>query len=154
FGIDRYLNIRSANGPTFSPDGRFVAFLTNITGVSQVWQVPASGGWPVQLTFSSESVRDVHYNPRKYELIFSMDTGGNERTQPPPLAGVAPTDYSLGGGWTSQDMSGLPAAIPSFGGFAADGEQFAFSANREEGSRFDIYVQKFGDPNPRLVQKG
>ena len=63
FTIDRYLNIRSALAPTFSPDGRFVAFLTNITGVSQLWQVPVEGGWPTQLTFTSESVRMVSSNP-------------------------------------------------------------------------------------------
>ena len=51
FDIDRYLNIRAATGPSFSPDGRFLAYLTNITGVAQVWQVPAEGGTPVQLTF-------------------------------------------------------------------------------------------------------
>jgi hypothetical protein len=27
FPIERFLNIRSAGAPTFSPDGRFVAFL-------------------------------------------------------------------------------------------------------------------------------
>ena len=38
--IDRFLNIRAAGGPSFSPDGRHVAFLTNITGLAQVWLVP------------------------------------------------------------------------------------------------------------------
>src|SRR5437870_2915819 len=61
-GIDRFLNIRSALGPTFSPDGRFLCFLTNITGVAQVWQIPIEGGWPTQLTFTRESVRGVHFN--------------------------------------------------------------------------------------------
>src|SRR5438067_356371 len=62
FDIDRFLNIRSALGPSFAPDGRFVSFLTNITGVSQLWQVPVSGGWPVQLTFTRETVHAGHYN--------------------------------------------------------------------------------------------
>jgi Tol biopolymer transport system component len=44
FGIDRFLNIRSASAPTFSPDGRFVGFLTNITGVAQLWVIPGEGG--------------------------------------------------------------------------------------------------------------
>ena len=30
--------------------------MTNITGVAQLWQVPVEGGWPVQLTFTNESV--------------------------------------------------------------------------------------------------
>jgi Tol biopolymer transport system component len=42
----RYLNIRSAYAPSFAPRGDAIAFLTNITGVPQVWQVPEGGGWP------------------------------------------------------------------------------------------------------------
>src|SRR3954463_10167483 len=95
FSIDRYLNIRAANGPSFSPDGRFVSFLTNITGVAQLWQVPVGGGWPVQRTFTGESVRGAHYNPRRHELIFSMDTGGNERTQLYHLHGLGNSDHGL-----------------------------------------------------------
>src|SRR5581483_5529114 len=102
FPIQRFLNIRAAADPTFSPDGRFIAFLSNTTGVAQLWQVPVEGGWPVQLTFTSESVRSAHYNPRRHELIYSMDVGGNERTQLFLLHGIAGgTDHGLGDGWTS-----------------------------------------------------
>src|SRR5438132_14404453 len=96
FGIERFLNIRSATAPTFSPDGRFVAFLSNITGVTQLWQVPVEGGWPMQLTFTGDSVRGAHYSPTRQEIIYSMDVGGNERTQLYRLFGVgAGTDHAL-----------------------------------------------------------
>ncbi|MBY0522735.1 MAG: S9 family peptidase [Gemmataceae bacterium] len=154
FTIDRYLNIRAANGPSFSPDGRYLTFLSNITGVAQLWQIPVEGGWPVQLTFTSESVRGAHYSPTKHELIFSMDTGGNERTQLYRIHGIAgSTDHGLGEGWTTTDLSKQPKAIHGFGGWSHDGTQFAFSANREDPSRFDIYTQKL-DGDARLVAKG
>ncbi|MBI1914397.1 MAG: S9 family peptidase [Planctomycetes bacterium] len=153
FDIDRFLNIRSASGASFSPDGRFVAFLTNVTGVSQLWQVPIEGGWPVQLTFTRDSVRGGHYSPTRHELIFSMDAGGNERTQLYLLKGVGRSDHGLGDGWTIEDLSGHPKAIHSFGGWSRDGSQFAFAANRDRAGRFDIYVQKLGD-EARLVAKG
>ena len=155
FPIDRYLNIRAANGPTFSPDGRFVAFLTNITGISQLWQAPVEGGWPAQLTFTNESVRSAHYNPRKHEIIFSMDAGGNERTQLFRLYGVGgATNHGIGDGWLTEDLTREPKAIHSFGGWSHDGEKFAFSANREDPSRFDIYVQAIGEEKAHLVHKG
>jgi dipeptidyl aminopeptidase/acylaminoacyl peptidase len=155
FAIDRYLNIRTASGPTFSPDGRFAAFLTNITGVAQLWQVPVEGGWPVQLTFTRESVRAAHYSPRRHELVFSMDTGGNERTQLYRLRGVGGgSDHAIGEGWTTEDFTRQPQAVHTFGGWSHDGEQIAFSANREEASRFDIYVQKIGEPDARLLHLG
>src|SRR5260370_1664906 len=80
FTVERFLNVRAAGSPSFSPDGRFVSFLTNTTGVSQLWLVPVQGGWPVQLTFTGESVRSAYYNPRRHQLIYTMDIGGNHRT--------------------------------------------------------------------------
>jgi dipeptidyl aminopeptidase/acylaminoacyl peptidase len=154
FGIERFLNVRSATGPTFAPDGRFVAFLTNVTGVAQLWQVPVEGGWPTQLTFTSDSVRGARYNPRLHQLIYSMDAGGNERTGLYLLHGLGASDHGLGDGWASDDLTRQPKAIHTFGGWAHDGEQFAFSANRGDPSRFDVYVQKVGAPAARLLEKG
>jgi dipeptidyl aminopeptidase/acylaminoacyl peptidase len=155
FSIDRFLNIRSATSPTFSPDGRFVAFLTNITGVMQLWQVPVEGGWPTQLTFTNESVRSAHYSPIRHEIIYSMDTGGNERTQLYHLKGVSGgTDHGIGEGWTSENLTNHLEAIHTFGGWSHDGEKIAFAANREKPDRFDIYVQKIGEKDAKLLAKG
>jgi dipeptidyl aminopeptidase/acylaminoacyl peptidase len=153
--IERFLNVRSASAPTLSPDGRFICFLTNITGVSQVWQVPAESGWPTQLTFTSESVRGVHYSPRKHELIYSMDTGGNERTQLYRLYGIGGgTDHGIGEGWNTEDLTRNPKAIHTFGGWSHGGDRIAFSANSEDLSRFDIFVQEIGEQEAHLLQKG
>jgi dipeptidyl aminopeptidase/acylaminoacyl peptidase len=155
FGIDRYLNIRPANTPSFSPDGRFVTFLTNITGVAQLWQMPIEGGWPTQLTFTDESVRMAQFSPLRHELIFGMDTGGNERTQLYRLTGVGDrTENGLGDGWVAQDLTRRPDAIHEFGGWSHDGRRIAFSANRDEPSQFDIYVQNVSEPDARLLQRG
>ena len=42
YTFDRYLNIRSALSPIFSPDGKRVAFLSDISGNFQVWSVEAN----------------------------------------------------------------------------------------------------------------
>jgi dipeptidyl aminopeptidase/acylaminoacyl peptidase len=155
FSIERFLNIRSATAPTFSPDGRFIAFLSNITGVMQLWQLPFEGGWPVQLTFANDSVRSAHYCPTRHEIIYSMDSGGNERTQLYRLYGVGGgTDHAIGEGWVSEDLTRQPKAIHTFGGWSHDGERFAFSANRDDPSRFDIFVQKVGEKDAKRLAKG
>ena len=56
FDIERYLNIRSAEVPTFSPDGKRIAFLTNITGTNQIWFVDANGGYPEQITAYQDNI--------------------------------------------------------------------------------------------------
>ena len=40
----RYLNVRSASGASFAPDGHRLAFLTDITGVAEVWSVAVTQG--------------------------------------------------------------------------------------------------------------
>jgi dipeptidyl aminopeptidase/acylaminoacyl peptidase len=153
YGIDRFLNIRAASGPSFSPDGRVLTFLSNITGVAQLWSVPVDGGWPTQMTFTSEAVRGAAFNPRTYQVMFGMDTGGNERIQ---LFLLTPdgggTNHGFGDGWTVQDLSQEPKAIHGFGGWSKDGQSFAFSANRTKPNRFDIYVQKLGQPAKLLAE--
>src|SRR5438874_2468524 len=152
FSIDRYLNIRAANAPSFSPDGRFLTFITNITDVAQLWQLPVDGGWPTQLTFTSESARLAHYSPVRHELVFGMDAGGNERTQIYQLTGVGSgTDHGLGDGWVTRDLSRRPDAIHEFGGWSHDGQRIAFSANRDEPGRFDVYVHKLAEPEATLL---
>ena len=44
FTLRQYLNVRGAVGPTISPSGNHVAFLTDITGVTQVWRVSSKSG--------------------------------------------------------------------------------------------------------------
>jgi dipeptidyl aminopeptidase/acylaminoacyl peptidase len=155
FPLESFLNVRAASAPSFSPDGRHLAFLTNITGVTQVWQVSVEGGWPTQLTFHRESVRGVHYSPTRHELLYTMDAGGDEKTQLFLLRGVAGnTEHGLGDGWESVPLCPDPKAVHSFGGWSRDGKLVAFSANRDDPSRFDIHVLKIGEKEPRLVQKG
>jgi dipeptidyl aminopeptidase/acylaminoacyl peptidase len=139
----RYLKIRAAYGATWSPDGRRIAFLTDITGVSQVWEVAVEGGWPEQLTFHEERISGIHYSPKENRLLFSIDAGGNERSQLFALDG--PTGEE-------RDLTRAPEAIHYFGGFSPDGERIAYTATRRNGTDFDVFVQVLGDSNePEVV---
>ncbi len=146
--IRRYLNIRSAYGPGFSADGGSVAFLMNTTGVPQVWRVPVEGGWAEQLTFYDEAVRGVHYPPAGAadRFLFSMDRGGSERTQ---------LYLATGDGAEVADLSREPQAIHEWGGWSPDAARIAFSSNRQDASRFDLYVQDVApDSQARLLCRG
>ena len=136
----RYLKIRGAWGPSWSPDARRVSFLTEITGVPQVWEVPAEGpSWPEQLTFYEERVSGAEYSPNANKLLFGMDAGGNERTQL----------YLLEGGEV-RDLSRAPEAIHYSGGFSPDGMRVAYTATRRNGTDFDVFVQEL-DGEPEMI---
>ena len=137
----RYLKVRGAYGVSWSPGGRRVSFLTDITGVPQVWEVSVEGGWPDQLTFHEERVMGAHYSPVEDRLMFSMDIGGNERAQLFLLDCLAGDERNL---------TRAPDAIHYPGGFSPGGDRIAFTATRRNGTDFDVYVQEL-DGEPALV---
>src|SRR4051812_28982222 len=83
--FERYLNVRNAYGATFSPDGQYLSFLTDITGVAEVWSIPvnlqADPAWPDQLTFRGERVSSVSYSPTEPVMLIAADSGGSELDQ-------------------------------------------------------------------------
>jgi dipeptidyl aminopeptidase/acylaminoacyl peptidase len=136
----RYLKIRGAWGASWSPDGGRLAFLTEITGVPQVWEVAADGpSWPEQLTFYEERVSGAEYSPTDNGLLFGMDVGGNERTQL----------FLLENGEVT-DLTRAPDAIHYSGGFSPDGERVAYTATRRNGTDFDVFVQGL-EGKPEMV---
>ncbi len=154
FVLDRFLNVRSAIAPSVSPDGRSVAYLSDTTGVYQLWHVPTRGHAPTQLTYAHEIVRGGWFSPRRSELVFAMDEGGNERMQLYWLrrSEDGPADHSQDR-WDSTILTDQPAAVHDFGGWSHDAQRIAFSANRTRESRFDIYTQALGG-EPRLLKEG
>src|SRR5918994_1959832 len=150
FPIERYLNVRSAMGGTFSPDGRRLVFLTDITGTYQVWavDVPTPGHptiWPDQLTFFKERILNVTYSPIADEMIFSTDVGGNERAQLFLLSGD---------GRQLRQLTDAPQAIHSFGGWSQDGRHIAYSSNARDHRVFDIYVMEVNTGEAQMVREG
>ncbi len=142
FDFARYLNIRAAYGASFSPTGERLAFLTDITGVPQVWAIDRAGGWPDQLTFYTERVTFVSYSPVHDHMIFGMDAGGNERQQLFLLSGD---------GQAVTPLTDAPEAIHQFGGWSHDGRRIAFSANRRNQAHFDVYVHSLDTGQSHLV---
>jgi len=130
YPLARYLNIRSASGGCLSPDGRRLAFLSNLTGLPQAWVVDAQSGWPHRLTFSDHAVRGVSWSPDGRRLLFSMDTDGNERHQ---LYLVNPD------GTGEQALTAAPETIHVFGDWSPDGRRIAYASNARDPRYFDVW---------------
>jgi dipeptidyl aminopeptidase/acylaminoacyl peptidase len=130
YDLERYLTVRSAYGGSLGPDGT-LAFLLDTTGVGQIWTLDGPGGWPTQRTFYDEPVSFASFSPERWELVFGMDEGGNERMQL----------LRLDEDGTITSLTEMPEAKHRWGGWSHDGEQFAFASNRRDESVFDIYVQ-------------
>ncbi len=78
FTIERLYMTRTVGGAAWSPDGRQIAFVTNISGRSNLWLVSAGGGWPTQLTVSEQRQTQPAWSPTGEWVAYISDHGGDE----------------------------------------------------------------------------
>jgi dipeptidyl aminopeptidase/acylaminoacyl peptidase len=69
------------NSPSFSPDGKTLAFLCDMSGLPQVWTAPVDGGWPTLVTTLQDPVSSVQWAPSSDWLAISVAPGGGMNTQ-------------------------------------------------------------------------
>jgi dipeptidyl aminopeptidase/acylaminoacyl peptidase len=142
YGIDRYLNIRSSSSPTLAPDGKRVAFLTNITGTPQVWMIGAQGSWPEQMTFYEDRVDFVQWSPDGAGLIFGKARGGDENAQ---LYWMSPDGSEI------KALTSDPKVRHNFGGWSHDGKWISYASNKRDRNFFDVYVMEVATGREQLV---
>ena len=79
FSVDKLYSTRVIGGSSWSPDGKQVAFVSNISGRNNLWTVPAGGGWPLQLTVSDQRQASPAWSPDGRYVAFISDKDGNEQ---------------------------------------------------------------------------
>ena len=63
----------------WSPDGKSIAFVSNISGRNNIWLVPATGGWPTQLTVSDQRQTQPAWSPDGKWIAYISDYDGDEQ---------------------------------------------------------------------------
>ena len=110
--------------PHFSPDGKWLAFSSNRSGIAAVYIVPVSGGTPNRLTWYPAPSMPRGWTPDGKKVLY---TSGRE---------TAPTDYNRL--WTVSVKGGpstlLPAPWAFDGNYSPDGNQLVV----DRMSRWDV----------------
>jgi len=117
--------------PAFSPDGKRLAFIANMSGSPQIWSVAMEGGWPVQVTALDDPVGAVTWSPDGQWLAFSVAPGGGMNTQ---VYLVRPD----GSGMRRISDGGRETNNP--GVWMRDGRRFAWSSNRKNPRGMEAYA--------------
>ncbi|HEY6372741.1 MAG TPA: S9 family peptidase [Candidatus Sulfotelmatobacter sp.] len=77
--IEKLYMTRQVGRPTWSPDGKSIAFISNMSGRNNLWLVPSEGGWPVQLTVSEQRQTAPAWSPDGKWIAYQSDYDGDEQ---------------------------------------------------------------------------
>jgi hypothetical protein len=123
--------VGSASSPSFSPDGRSLAFVSNLSGVPQVWTVPVEGGWPELVTPLDDPVGFVEWAAEGSWLAFTVAPGGGMNQQ---------VYLSLPDGSGLRRLTAGGKETNSLAGWTRDGRTLRLGSNVRTGSSVDAYL--------------
>ncbi len=77
--VDKLFTTRNIGASTWSPDGKQIAFISNISGRNNIWLVSSESGWPTQLTVSDQRQVVPAWSPNGRWIAYGSDVDGNEQ---------------------------------------------------------------------------
>ena len=142
YTIQQYLNIKSASSPSFSPDGKRLIYLTNVSGTSQIWAIELPNGQPKQLTKYGDNISFAQFSPTGSEIVFGKAVGGNENTQ----------FFSMkADGSGVRELTANPTVRYNFGDWWDDGKRIYYASNKRDKTFFDVYSMDVASGKEELI---
>ena len=116
---------------TWSPDGKQVAFISNISGRRNIWLVPSDGGWPTQLTVSDQRQTAPAWSPTGRWIAYGSDKGGNEQWD---IFLVSPSNGQV------INLTNTPEISEENFAWSPNGEKLVYSVKPKEAPNYEIDV--------------
>jgi dipeptidyl aminopeptidase/acylaminoacyl peptidase len=129
--VERLAGVGFCSTPSFSPDGSRIAFISDLSGMPQVWTVDTSGGWPTRVTAFPDQVTNALWSPTEDLIAVEVAPGG----------GLDQQLYVV-----RSDGSGLRRLTP--GGkdnnqiamWSRDGKTLFIASSRDDAARYDAFA--------------
>lgn len=128
YSFEQFFAYRFYRALAWSPDGREIAFVSNMSGQYNLWKIAAGGGWPEQLTdFHDNAIHALAWRGNK--LVFTADRDGDEFKQA----------YIMEKGWPRPltNRPGVRLEMPSEA-ISPDGRRALYSCTARNAAATDI----------------
>jgi len=142
--VEKFFSIRTLDGFSISNDGKYIYYITNTTGIPQIWRVSSFSGCPEQISVWGDAIKSILHNPVKSELLFLSDKNGDENFR------ILRLKTKEG------DIENLTEEFENsqcfFSVFNKKGTKFLFSTNKRLKYNFDIYIRNLETGKNELVK--
>jgi dipeptidyl aminopeptidase/acylaminoacyl peptidase len=140
FSIEKLYTTRTIGGTTWSPDGKQIAFVSNISGRNNLWLVPATGGWPTQLTISEQRQVQPAWSPDGLWIAYASDHDGDEMWD---IFLVSPNGGDVVNLTTSKEIAEQEPT------WSPDGKSIAYTSKAKTGSSYEIELMEISTRHVR-----
>jgi dipeptidyl aminopeptidase/acylaminoacyl peptidase len=129
--VDKLFTTRNMGASTWSPDGKQIAFISNITGRNNIWLVSSESGWPTQLTVSDQRQMSPAWSPNGRWIAYGSDVNGNEQWD---IFIVSPSNGQV------INLTNTPAVAEENFLWSPDSERLAYSVKPKESPNCEIDI--------------
>jgi dipeptidyl aminopeptidase/acylaminoacyl peptidase len=142
--VARMARVGSAGGASFSPDGKWVSFISNLSGVPQVWIAPVGGGYPRMVTNGDDPVTGAQWSPASDWLAVTIAPGGGLNTQ---VYVVKPDGTAL------RRLTDGGKDNNAFNAWTEDGKKIAIDSSRLDPASRDCFLIDVASGEIKLISK-
>lgn len=129
FLIEKLYMTHTVGDSAWSPDDKQIAFVTNISGRSNIWLVSSQSGWPTQLTVSNQRQANIAWSPKGRWIAYNSDYDGNEQWD---LFLVSTSNGQVVNLTNTAEVSEEGTA------WSPDGEKLAYSVKPKQSPNYEI----------------
>jgi dipeptidyl aminopeptidase/acylaminoacyl peptidase len=144
--VSRMARIGAVSAPSFSPDGRWLSVIANVSGLPQVYVVSSEGDWPRMMTDGTDPIVSAVWSPARGSnwLAITIAPGGGLNTQVYVVQsdGTGLRRLTDGG----QDNN-------AFNAWSDDGSKIYIDSNRRDPASRDSFVIDVASGKIDLVAK-
>jgi dipeptidyl aminopeptidase/acylaminoacyl peptidase len=131
--VDKLFTTRNIGASTWSPNGKEIAFISNISGRNNIWLVSSESGWPTQLTVSDQRQISPAWSPNGRWIAYGSDVDGNEQWD---IFIVSPGNGQV------INLTNTPDVSEENFLWSPDSERLAYSVKAKESPNFEIDIME------------